>query len=177
MDTLTPERYRRYPPTVGETTFEQFRTEFASDSGRRRLGCREGDPWAGRVERLLADDGELRDEYDTWRRRQHRRSIAASKQAKNDRRRTGATIGLLLIVGGLLFWIAGANAAADHQQRIRDGLCYERPHLYSEQTTTVCPAHMEPLYDGYRAAVETAGWIGFATLVVGSVLVVRHPQF
>ena len=162
---------------MGETTFEQFRNDFASDSGRRRLGYRDGDPWSGRVERLLADDVELRDEYDTWRRRQQRRNIAAAERAKNDRRRAGAKIGLLLIVGGLLLWIVGANAAANHQEQVSDGPCYERPHLYSKQTTTVCPAHMEPLHDGYRAAVGTAGWLGFITLIAGGVLVVRHPRF
>jgi hypothetical protein len=158
-------------------TREKFRSEFATAAGRRRLGYREGDPWQGRVNRLLSDDAELRGEYLQWQSRRERRVEHAQKQMADARRRKGAVTGVLLIIAGVFLGLFGVNAAAHHQQQVSDGPCYQRPHLYSDATTTVCPAHMEPLHDGTWVAATALGWLGFAVLVTGGVLIVRHPNF
>ncbi|KQR29794.1 hypothetical protein [Curtobacterium sp. Leaf154] len=162
---------------MGEMTHETFRSEFATAAGRRRLGYREGDPWQGRVDRLLGDDAELQGEYLQWQHRRKRRVERAQRQLMDTRRRNGAMTGVLLIVAGVVLVLVGVNTAAHHQQQVSGGPCYQRPHLYGDATTTVCPAHMEPLHDGTWLAATTLGWLGVAVLVTGGVLIVRHPNF
>ncbi len=155
-------------------TLEQFRTEFATEPGRRRLGYAPDAERQDRVDRILADEHHLQQIFQQW---QGRREKAHAFE-KTERRRTWGWVGVGLLFAGLTLAVTGANLVAEHEHRVSDGPCYERPHLYSDRTTTVCPAHTEPTYDGYRAAWSVLGWgAGGGMTVAGLVLIVRHPRF
>lgn len=163
---------------MGTTTLEQFRAEFATEAGRRRLGYRAGDPWSGKVERVLADDDELRGEFASWQQRQQRRVAASRATVARARRSTHGRLGVALLLAGLALGVTAANLVADHTKVVSDGPCRQVPHLYSDRTTTKCPAHSEPIYDTYRTVWSVLGWgVGGGMTVTGVVLIVRHPRF
>jgi hypothetical protein len=155
-------------------TPEQFRSEFATEAGRRRLGYAPNQERQDRVDRILADDFHFRQIFQQWQTRQ--RKVRAAE--KRERRAAWGRAGIIMLLAGLALAVTAANIVSDHTQRVGDGPCYERPHLYSDETTTVCPAHTEPIYDGYRATWSLLGWgVGGGLVVAGLVLAVRHPRF
>lgn len=154
-------------------TPEQFRTEFATEAGRQRLGYAPGQERQDRADRIVADDAHLRQIYQQWQTRQGK--VRAAE--KRERRALWGRIGGLMLLAGLALGVTAANLVADHTHRVSDGACYERWVVGTEQTRTVCPAHMEPLHDAYRATWSFLGWgVGGGLTAAGLVLIARQPR-
>lgn len=154
-------------------TAEQFRTEFATEAGRQRLGYAPGQERQDRVDRILADDLHLQHIYQQWQGRQ----VKVRADQKREWRAAWGRAGIVLFLAGIALAVTGANLVADHTQRVSDGPCRERWSVATLQTTTVCPTRMEPIRDGYRATWSFLGWgAGGGMAVTGLILIARHPR-
>jgi hypothetical protein len=158
---------------VGEKTIEQFRTEFATEIGRRRLGYPPNAEQQEQVDRILADDVHTRQIYAQWTQRQQR--FVEANRAAQRKRQQGQHLrgGFLLLLVGLFLAITFGNLAVDHVTVIKEP-CHQEMAPYRSGTRTVCPAHDVPNHDGEWVALVTLSVLGGAAVVSGIVLMTRH---